>query len=132
MARKAEPFRSFIDPDDRAFDQAGDLPNAVRDYCKRTDQPIPESVGEVMRCIYESLALRYRNAVDEIERCTGNQYHTIHIVGGGTKDQLLSAMTASACKRKVVSGPVEATAIGNIAYSSLRSAQWIIYRKQEK
>lgn len=114
LAWKAAPFRSFIDPDDHAFDQAGDLPGAVREYCKRTGQPSPESVGEVIRCIYESLALRYRGAVEEIEQCTGKRYDTIHIVGGGTKDQFLSAMTASACKRRVVSGPAEATAMGNI------------------
>ena len=115
LARDAPAFRTFVDPDDRAFDQAGDLPGAIREFCRRTGQPIPESIGEIMRCIYESLALRYRIAIKEIEACVGKQYKTLHIVGGGTKDRFLSTLTASACGRRVISGPAEATAFGKIA-----------------
>lgn len=115
LALECEPFRCFIDPDAPEFVPVGNIPERVREYCRRTGQPVPESVGEVMRCIYESLALKYRLAFDEIRECTGKEYRKIHLVGGGTKDGMLCRMTAASCNCDVVAGPIEATAYGNIA-----------------
>ncbi|MGN0603055.1 MAG: rhamnulokinase family protein [Oscillospiraceae bacterium] len=115
LALECKPFKCFIDPDAPEFVPVGNIPERVREYCRRTGQPVPESVGEVMRCIYESLALKYRLAFDEIRECTGKEYKKIYLVGGGTKDGMLCRMTADACGCDVVAGPIEATAYGNIA-----------------
>ena len=113
MAKAAKPFVSFIDPDAPDFTPAGNIPERIREYCRRTGQPVPQSVGEIMICIYQSLALKYRLAVEELELCTGKHFSVVYMVGGGTKDKFLSQLTACACGRTVCSGPVEATAIGN-------------------
>ncbi|MCD7730272.1 MAG: rhamnulokinase [Oscillospiraceae bacterium] len=115
MALECEPFRCFIDPDAPEFVPIGNIPERVREYCRKTNQYVPESVGEVMRCIYESLALKYRISFDEIKECTGKSYGKIHLVGGGAKDGMLCRMTANACNCEVIAGPIEATAYGNIA-----------------
>lgn len=115
MARAAAPFRCFIDPDAPEFTPAGNIPKRICEYCKRTGQYIPQNDGEIMRCIYESLALKYRCAKLELEACTGKKYSTIYMVGGGTKDKFLSQLTACSCGCTVSSGPIEATALGNIA-----------------
>lgn len=115
MAVEAQPFRCFIDPDDEVFVPAGNIPKRIKEYCMRTNQYVPETDGEVMRCIYESLALKYRTAIEELEACTGKKYSTLYMIGGGTKDKFLSKLTASACGIRVSGGPVEATALGNIA-----------------
>ncbi len=114
LALDCEPLRCFIDPDDPVFTPPGDIPQRVCDYCARTGQYVPQTVGEVMRCIYESLALKYRFALDQLETVTGKHFSTLHILGGGTKDGLLCRMTASSIGRRVVAGPIEATALGNI------------------
>lgn len=116
-------FACFIDPDDPAFGKPGNLPRRVREYCQRTGQTVPESRGAVMRCIYESLALRYAQAFAQIQACTGKDYSVIHIVGGGTKDKLLCQLTANACGVPVVAGPVEATALGNVAVQLIAQGQ---------
>ena len=115
LALAAEPFKCFIDPDAPEFVPHGDIPGRVREFCRRTGQPVPESVGEIMRCIYESLAMKYRLTLEKLEDCTGKTYPAIHVIGGGVKDTLLCSMTASSCDRKVVAGPIEATVLGNIA-----------------
>lgn len=115
FALKAEPFKFFIDPDDPVFVTPGDMPGRIREYCEKTGQGTPESVGEIVRCIYESIALKYKNSFYKIADCTGKTYNTIHMVGGGTKDKLLCQMTANSTGAKVVAGPIEATALGNIA-----------------
>lgn len=120
-ALEAEPFKCFIDPDSPEFVTVGNVPQRVRDYCERTGQHVPETVGEIMRCIYESLALKYRLAFDEIKECTGKCYKKIHLVGGGTKDGLLCQMTANSCNCDVAAGPIEATAYGNIALQLIAS-----------
>lgn len=114
-ALAAEPFRSFIDPDAPEFVPQGNLPRRVREYCRRTGQPVPETVGQVMRCIYESLAMKYRFTFDMLKDTTGKDYKVIHMVGGGTKDNLLCQMTADATDVNVVAGPIEATVLGNVA-----------------
>lgn len=115
LALKAKPFQCFIDPDAPAFVPQGNLPRRVQAFCEKTGQPVPQTVGEIMRCIYESLALKYRFAYEQIKSCTGKAYTTIHMVGGGTKDRLLCRMTAAACDCRVEAGPVEATVLGNVA-----------------
>ncbi len=113
MCVQAEPFRSLIDPDDASFLPPGDMPARIREFCERTQQPVPQTVGEVMRAIYESLALKYRLTLDKLCSLTGRRVERIHIVGGGSRSALLSQMTADACNRVVLAGPVEATALGN-------------------
>ena len=115
MALQVEPFESFIDPDAPEFTPAGNIPRRIRDFCQRTGQKVPETVGEIMCCINQSLALKYRYALEQIEACTGKHYPVIHMIGGGIQSKLLCGMTAGANKRKVIAGPVEATALGNIA-----------------
>lgn len=115
MARAAQPFKCFIDPDAPEFTPAGNIPRRIKEYCQRTGQSVPLTDGEVMRCIYESLALKYRMAKQQLEECTGKRFPAIYVVGGGTKDKFLSQLTACACGCEVSSGPVEATALGNVA-----------------
>jgi rhamnulokinase/L-fuculokinase len=114
-ALAAEPFASFIDPDAPEFAAPGDIPARVREYCEKTGQRAPGTVGQIMRCVYESIALKYRFAYDMVRECTGKSYGRIHIVGGGAKDNLLCQMTANATGSDVTAGPIEATALGNIA-----------------
>ena len=114
LAKVAKPFRCFIDPDHPSFVAPGDLPARVREFCQKTGQYVPETVGEIVRCIYESLALKYRYTAENISKLTGISPRVIHVVGGGTKDGFLSQMTADACGIPVCAGPEEATAIGNL------------------
>lgn len=114
LAKAAKPFQCFIDPDDPSFVGPGDLPKRVREFCQKTGQYVPETVGEVIRCIYESLAMKYRYTAEVIGKLTGIRPRVIHVVGGGTKDGFLSQMTADACNLPVCAGPEEATAIGNL------------------
>lgn len=114
MALASEPLQSFIDPDSPEFTPPGDIPGRVQEFCRRTGQKVPETVGEIMRCIYESLALKYRFAVDQLRQATGKQFTALHVLGGGTKDGLLCQMSANSTGLPVVAGPIEATALGNI------------------
>ena len=114
LAKAAKPFQCFIDPDHPSFVAPGDLPARVREFCQKTGQYVPETVGEIMRCIYESLAMKYRYTAQTISKLTGISPSVIHVVGGGTKDGFLSQMTAEACGIPVCAGPEEATAIGNL------------------
>ena len=122
-ALKSEPFASIINPDDPMFNAAGDMPGKIREYCKKTGQKIPETMGAVVRAIFESLALRYRWTAEKLEEITGNKYSTINIVGGGTKDELLCRFTANGTGRTVIAGPVEATAIGNIMAQAVAAGE---------
>lgn len=115
LAAEAEPFRFFIDPDDPVFTPAGNMPERIRNYCRRTGQQVPESEGEIVRCINESLAMKYRSAREQIEVAAGKKYGTIYMTGGGTKSRLLCAMTANACGCLLSAGPAEATVLGNVA-----------------
>ena len=122
-ARECKPLRSLINPDDASFATPGNMPERVRDYCRRTGQPVPESVGEVVRCIYESLALKYRMTAESIQALMGRSAKVIHVVGGGTKDRFLSQMTADACGIPVAAGPEEATAIGNLMMQAIAAGE---------
>ena len=114
-ALREKPFARFIDPDAPEFAVPGNLPARITEYCRRTGQSIPENEGQTVRCIYESLALRYRAVLEGIEKCTGKNYDSLNVVGGGTKDTLLCKMTADACNITVYAGPIEATVMGNVA-----------------
>ena len=114
MAAGAKPFRCFIDPDDPIFIAVGNIPKRIQEYCKRTGQSVPKTEAETIRCINESLALKYRASLEEIKSCTGKEYNTIYMVGGGTQSKLLCNMTASACNLNVSAGPVESAVLGNV------------------
>lgn len=113
-AANAKPLKCFIDPDAPEFVAPGNIPKRIQAFCQRTGQEVPETIGEIVRCIDESLALKYRVALEEIKDCTNKNYETIYIVGGGNQSQLLCQMTANACKCNVVAGSSEATVLGNM------------------
>ncbi len=114
MAEAATPFGSIINPDDSSFLNPPDMVAAIQKYCQDHEQKIPETEGEIVRTIYESLAFRYRWVLDKIEEMQGKKIQTLHIVGGGSKNKPLNGYTANATGCKIIAGPVEATAIGNI------------------
>jgi rhamnulokinase len=113
LGEQAEPYRSLIDPDDPLFLAPGDMPVRIREFCQRTNQPQPDTPGQLMRAIYESLALKYRLTLDKLMSLTGRTVEAVHVVGGGSRSALLCQMTADACNRPVIAGPSEATALGN-------------------
>jgi len=116
LASAAQPLRSLVNPNDPRFLNPPDMVAAIQGFCRETKQPVPRTVGEVVRCAYESLALKYRDvAVGALETLTGEPLRQIHIVGGGSRNALLNQFTANACERPVTAGPVEATALGNLA-----------------
>lgn len=114
LATESPAFRSLIDPDKAVFLGPPDMANAIADECRRTNQPVPETEGQFIRCALESLALKYRMVLSWMEELTGTRVEVIHIVGGGTQNQLLNQFTADACGRPVFAGPIEATALGNV------------------
>ena len=114
MAAQAKPLQSLVDPDYGEFLKHGDMPARLRAFCQMTDQPVPQSKGEVIRCALESLALKYRWVLERLEEILGRRLEPIHIVGGGTQNWLLNQFAADATARRVVTGPIEATAAGNV------------------
>jgi rhamnulokinase len=114
LASEAPSLKCFVDPDAPEFLPQGNIPKRIFEYCKRTKQATPETIGEVVRCINQSLALKYRKSLEEIEDCTGKHYDTVYMVGGGTQSKLLCQFTANSCKKRVVVGPIESTVLGNI------------------
>ena len=122
-ARECEPLRCFVDVDDASFAVPGNMPERIREYCRKTGQYVPQTVGEVVRCIYESLAMKYRSVVEKIRKLQGKAAKVIHVVGGGTKDRFLSSMTADACGIPVSAGPEEATAIGNLMMQAMAAGE---------
>ena len=129
-------FRSLFDPDHSGFFHPTDMPSAIAAYCRQTGQAEPSGQPAFTRSILESLAFKYRSVLDSLEELTGHRYTTIRIVGGGSRNRLLNQFTADATGRTVLAGPVEATALGNIAMqmlatgtvSSLAEARQIIER----
>lgn len=114
LARESEPFRFLINPDDSMFLNPRDMTQAVRDFCYQTAQGTPQNHGEVIRCIYDSLALKYRYTLEQIRDVSNQPIEVIHIIGGGANNNFLNQLTADATGLKVVAGPTEATAVGNI------------------
>jgi sugar (pentulose or hexulose) kinase len=139
MAGRARPFGSLIDPSHAPFLTPGEIVDKIDRFCGKTKQRTPSTRGEYVRTCLESLALTYRRTVEGLEDILGRKIKVIHIVGGGTKNQLLNQMTANACGRPVVAGPVEATAIGNLlvqamavgAVKSLAEARQIVRQNFE-
>lgn len=113
-AEKSAPFSSFINPDAPSFANPESMIDAIKDYCRATEQKVPETIGEIARCIYESLAFRYRQVLENLQKLADFPIQTLHIIGGGSKNNMLNQLTANAIGKKVVAGPSEATAIGNI------------------
>jgi rhamnulokinase len=113
-AEAAEPFRSLIVPDDLRFYPPGRMTARIADYCRETGQPVPETKGQFVRCILDSLALRYRETLEQMESVTGRTFRGLHIVGGGSRNALLCRLAAQAIGRPVWAGPVEASALGNM------------------
>ncbi|WP_066686256.1 rhamnulokinase [Christensenella intestinihominis] len=123
MAKECKPFRSLIDVDSPEFGKPGNIPRRIRAYCEKTGQPVPQTEGEVIRCIDESLAMKFRYSIERLAECTGRKYNTVHILGGGTKSALLCQMTADATGMNVVAGPDEATGFGNIAVQLIAAGE---------
>lgn len=114
LARKSEPFEYLINPDDSMFLNPRDMTQAVRDFCYQTAQGTPHTHGELIRCIYDSLALKYRYTLEQIKEVSDQPIEVIHIIGGGANNHFLNQLTADATGLRVIAGPTEATAIGNI------------------
>jgi len=113
-AEASEPFKYTLDPDYHSFINPDNMPEEIKNYCRDTGQPVPEEPGEMARGIYESLAVNYKEVIEKLERLTDKKVETLHMVGGGIQAEILCQYTANISKRRVVTGPIEATAIGNI------------------
>jgi rhamnulokinase len=114
MASQAAPFQAVLDPDYGEFFKPGDMPARIRSFCQMTKQSVPQSKGATLRCALESIALKYRWVLERLEEMLGRRLDPLYIVGGGTQNRTLSQFTADAVGRQVITGPVEATATGNI------------------
>ncbi|NMO97812.1 rhamnulokinase [Paenibacillus lemnae] len=115
MAEEAAAFRTLIDPDDDLFLPPGDMPARIQDYAAKTSQPVPQTPGEITRCILESLALKYRMVLGHTEMLSGRSFRGLHMVGGGIQNEVLCQWTANAIGKPVWAGPAEGSAIGNLA-----------------
>lgn len=113
-AQKSEPLRSIIDPDAPEFYAGGNMEKKIQDFCRRTGQPVPETIGQVARCVYESLALKYRHALEGLEKMKGQRIDSLNIVGGPINNRFLDQLIADSLDRKVVTGPIEGAAMGNL------------------
>ncbi len=119
LAAEAKPFLAVIDPDDDRFLHPGDVPSRIQKFCAEANQHVPQTKGQILRIALESIALKYRLVLERLEKLIGRRLDPIHIIGGGTKNRLLNQFTADATNRVVVTGPVEATAIGNILMQAI-------------
>jgi sugar (pentulose or hexulose) kinase len=121
MAEGARPFRSLIDPSDTRFFTPGEMTPRIVEYCREHGMPEPQSMGEHIRCVYDSLALNYRNCLAQLEYITSKHYTVIHVLGGGSLNGFLNQLTAEVTGRNVIAGPVEAATLGNaiVQYMSL-------------
>jgi len=123
LAHKAQSLQYIVDVDDPRFLQPGDHPQHIRAWCEENGLPVPRTHGEIARCVLESLALKYRAVIDTITAISGKPIEVIHIVGGGTQNELLNQFTADATGKAVIAGPVEATVLGNAAVQFVASGQ---------
>ena len=114
MMGGAEPFRSLIDPDDPSFTNPEDMPSAIREYCRSLGQPVPSSDAELVRCIFESLALKYRLVLGNLKKLSGKKIDRLHVIGGGSLNAELNRMIAASLGIAVIAGPAEATTAGNL------------------
>ena len=123
MAQKAKPFAGFIDPNDNRFLSPGDMPSRINEYLVQTGQQQAEDKGQIIRIILESLAFKYREVLQKLEEITAQVFDCLHIVGGGIQNELLCQFTADAVGKKVITGPIEATASGNILMQAKAAGQ---------
>ena len=114
LAKEARPLRSIIDPDYGEFFAGGNMVAKIQAFCQKTGQPVPETPGQIARCIYESLALKYRWALERLEEIKGQRLDSLNIVGGGIQNKLLNQMIADSLDRPVITGPIEGAAMGNL------------------
>ena len=114
QAKAAEPLRSIINPDSPEFYAGGNMEKKIQEFCRASGQPVPETVGQVARCVYESLALKYRHALEGLEKMKGQRIDSLNIVGGPINNKFLDQLIADSLDREVVTGPVEGAAIGNV------------------
>ncbi len=121
QAERCEPFRSLVDTTDPAFAVPGDMPARVRAACAASGEPVPESDAELVRCVLDSMALAVCSVLEEAQSCTGKRVRVLHVVGGGSANQLFLSLLAAGSELEVVAGPTEASAIGNLL-AQLRSA----------
>jgi sugar (pentulose or hexulose) kinase len=119
LAAESEAFLAVIDPDAAAFLPPGDMPSRIQEFCTNTSQRVPQTKGQILRIALESIALKYRLVLERLEELTGKHLDPIHMIGGGTKNRLLNQFTADSTGRTVITGPVEATAIGNILMQAI-------------
>jgi sugar (pentulose or hexulose) kinase len=119
LAGFAKPSTAFIDTDDKAFVNPPDMPGAIIEYCRKTNQKVSEDKGTIIRIALESLALKYKKTLEKIEKLKGESVEVLHIVGGGTQNKFLNQLTADATGKTVLAGPIEATAIGNIVMQAI-------------
>jgi rhamnulokinase len=119
LASREPSFRHLVDPDEESFLRCADMLTAINQFCARTHQPVPQNPGAYVRAVLESLAFKYRLVLRNLEQVTGKPIEQIRIIGGGSKNRLLNQLTADATGRKVLAGPAEATALGNIAMQIL-------------
>lgn len=122
-AMTAEPFRSIINPDDPCFANPESMTKAIDDYCRRTAQPVPETPAQYCRCIFDSLALRYRQVFTWLRDFADFDIRVLHIIGGGSKNEYLDQFTANSCGVTVLAGPQEGTALGNIMLQAKASGE---------
>ncbi len=123
MANEASGFPSVVDPNDDAFLHPADMRKAIVQKCQQTHQPVPSTPGEFARLIYASLAQAYRTVIEQIEGLIGQRIETIHVVGGGSRSHILNQLTANVCRRPVIAGPVEGTAIGNVLTQAMGAGE---------
>jgi rhamnulokinase len=121
MAEKAVPFHSLINPDDPSLYNPENMVSALTDSCKATNEPVPSGPGEFARCIFESLALKYRYVLESLRKISGKKMDKIHIIGGGSQNKFLCQLTADATGLQVIAGPAESTAIGNLLVQAMGS-----------
>ncbi|MGB8958595.1 MAG: rhamnulokinase family protein [Candidatus Aminicenantales bacterium] len=122
-ATEAPAFAALIDPDDPGFLNPLNMPEAIADYCRRTGQKPPATKGALVRALFESLALKYRQVIDQLRLVLGHPIEKIHVIGGGSRNTLLCQLTADATRLPVVAGPAEATAIGNILVQAMATGR---------
>jgi len=123
LATREAAFGHLVDPDDESFLRAADMPAASDEFCRKTHQPVPATEGAYVRCVLESLALKYRLVIGNLEQLCGKRIDQIRVIGGGSKNRLLNQFTADATGRRVLAGPAEATALGNVAIQILATGE---------
>lgn len=124
MAREVKYFPSVVDVDDESFLSPDSMIDAVKKYCKRTEQQVPQSLGEIIQCVYQSLTERYAQDIMQLEKMTGKTYTSLNIVGGGCQDMYLNELTAKVTGLPVYAGPVEGTALGNLLVQMMYNGEF--------